>query len=136
MVRTIGRRIFGASSTVPHFDETLEKRLEVDTGIPGVTLSDDNDGDPTGKKKKTGLEQLGNMDLMAMGTSYVTKFFETNFPKTMAVYGMFRYAKEDMYVVLCGFFLGMVLPVRWLSVYGMNGVVVDGDGDGMGREEL
>ena len=56
----------------------------------------------------TGGEKGGAIDLIAMAKTFVTSFFNSNFPTAVALYEAFTHLRSDMYVILCGVFSGLV----------------------------
>jgi len=107
LVRTVGKYVLGAADRVPELETMLEMRMDAETGN-GL-----HEAAPT-----TGIEKAGktleNLDIMGMGVDYAKKFMENNFSTVVVLYRFFQHVKSDMYVVLCGFFLGLVLPVEMM----------------------
>ena len=92
-IRYLGKHVLGGS--IPDLDKMLEAEIS------------DNDGM---KPKESVAEGIAKTDFASMGTNFVKNFFKTNFPKLVLVYTIFTDARSDMFVVFCGFFLGLVLP--------------------------
>jgi len=104
IIRTIAKHVFGAQD-VPDLDTVLEAKLEAHSG-PGLDAASDE------SKKGRGLGEMllkGNVDVIAMGSNFVSNFFKSNFPTLSFIYGVFRAARSDMYIIFCGLFIGLIL---------------------------
>lgn len=90
MIRFLGKHILGGS-------------------IPDLAEIHINDG------KKNDKSNLMNTDFVSMGTNFVKNYVKTNFPKASLAFTMFKDAKSDMFVIFCGFFLGLIVPSNLLG---------------------
>ncbi|KAL3907384.1 MAG: hypothetical protein SGILL_008901, partial [Bacillariaceae sp.] len=52
-------------------------------------------------------EEKNNIEVLGMAKNFVKNFFATNFPMLVWAYDVFCHLRSDMYIVLCGVFLGM-----------------------------
>lgn len=52
-------------------------------------------------------EEKNNIEVLSMAKNFVKNFFVTNFPTVVWAYDVFCHLRSDMYIVLCGVFLGM-----------------------------
>ncbi len=105
IIRYLGKHVLGGS--IPDLDKMLEAEI--------------TDGDGM-KAKESVVEGIANTDFASMGTNFVKNFAKTNFPKAVLVYTIFSDARSDMFVVFCGFFLGLVIPSDVLGWYGATTV--------------
>jgi len=90
IIRYIGKHILGG--TIPKLDEMIEAEVKADN-----------------EKKEKDL--ASKMDFVSMGTNFASNFATNNFPKVVMAYTIFKDARSDMFVVLCGFFVGLIAPV-------------------------
>jgi len=51
-------------------------------------------------------------DILSMGKNFFFNMIQTKFPKLTVAYGIYKDARSDMFVVLCGFFLGVAFPLQ------------------------
>jgi hypothetical protein len=51
--------------------------------------------------------EKNNIEVLSMAKNFVKNFFATNFPTLVWAYDVFCHLRSDMYIVLCGVFLGM-----------------------------
>lgn len=51
-------------------------------------------------------------DLIGSAKSMATNFLSSSFPAAAKLLEVFQDAKQDMFVILCGFFVGMILPIH------------------------
>ena len=51
-------------------------------------------------------------DLIGSAKNMATNFLSSSFPAAAKLLEVFSDAKQDMFVILCGFFIGMVLPIH------------------------
>ena len=51
-------------------------------------------------------------DLIGSAKNMATNFLSSSFPAAAKLLEVFSGAKQDMFVILCGFFIGMVLPIH------------------------
>ncbi len=98
VIRYVGKHVLGGA--IPDLDKMLEDEI--------------NDSDVM-KGKENVVDGIAKTDFVSMGKNFVTNFLKTNFPKASLVYTMFTDARSDMFVVFCGFFLGLVLPSNFLG---------------------
>ena len=105
IIRYLGKHILGGS--LPDLDKMIESEI--------------NESD-TMKGKENIVEGIANTDFVSMGKNYVTNFIKTNFPKASLAYTVFKDARSDMFIVFCGFFLGLVLPSNLLRHEGLYSV--------------
>jgi len=49
-----------------------------------------------------------SFDVLAMAKNFVSNFLSTAFPMAVTIYEAFSHLRSDMYIVLCGFFTGLV----------------------------
>jgi hypothetical protein len=82
-----------------------KRQEELDASLSAITGGDD---------KKMG--SLPSIDIMGM----VKKFFSTNFKTLTTLHSILSDARSDVYVVLCGWFLGLVIPKLYLWFVVMN----------------
>jgi hypothetical protein len=55
-------------------------------------------------------------DILSVGKNFVFNMIQTKFPKLTIAYGIYKDARSDMFVVLCGFFLGVAFPLHfWVT---------------------
>lgn len=57
-------------------------------------------------------EKASTIDVLAMAKNFVSNFLASNFPMAVSLYEAFTHLRSDMYVLLCGVFVGLVLT-RW-----------------------
>lgn len=95
LIRCIGK--YGLGGTIPDLDEVIAN-AEKKSG-----------------EKKDEKPDLASTDFVSMGKNFVTNFMKNNFPKAVMVFSVFKDARTDMFVVLCGFFVGLVLPVELMG---------------------
>mmetsp|Transcript_5448 Transcript_5448/g.8064 ORF Transcript_5448/g.8064 Transcript_5448/m.8064 type:complete len:505 (-) Transcript_5448:270-1784(-) len=92
ILRFVSRHIFGAQ--IPDLDAM------------GSPTSGEDDKDAGGKGK----------DIMSMVTGAVKDQFMNAFPGLVMAWTMFNDARTDIYVVLCGLFVGLTLPSNFFSL--------------------
>ena len=61
--------------------------------------------------KKCELPELSKPDFVSMAKNFVKKFVQGNFPKVVMAFTILKDAKNDMFVVLCGLFVGLIFPL-------------------------
>ena len=97
-IRFVGKHVLGGS--LPDLDKMLEAEINESDAMKG---------------KEGVAETIANTDLVSMGTNFVKNFFKTNFPKLVLFWTIFNDARSDMFVVFCGFFLGLIVPSNLLE---------------------
>ncbi len=95
VIRYLGKHVFGGS--IPDFDKMIEAEISESEAM---------------KSKEGVAEGIANTDFVSMGTNFVKNFIKSNFPRAVLVYTIFQDARSDMFVVFCGFFLGLVVPIN------------------------
>eukprot|EP00551_Chaetoceros_affinis_P004231 CAMPEP_0203663260 /NCGR_PEP_ID=MMETSP0090-20130426/911_1 /ASSEMBLY_ACC=CAM_ASM_001088 /TAXON_ID=426623 /ORGANISM="Chaetoceros affinis, Strain CCMP159" /LENGTH=547 /DNA_ID=CAMNT_0050526145 /DNA_START=16 /DNA_END=1659 /DNA_ORIENTATION=- len=98
IIRYLGKHVFGGS--IPDFDKMLEAEISESDAM---------------KSKEGVAEGIANTDFVSMGLNFVKNFIKSNFPRAVLVYTIFQDARSDMFVVFCGFFLGLVIPVHLIG---------------------
>lgn len=69
--------------------------------ILGACIPDSSgEGDSDGKKQN-------NIEILSMAKNFIKNFFATTFPSLVTMYDVYVHLKADMYVIICGVFLGM-----------------------------
>lgn len=53
-------------------------------------------------------DNQSSKDVMSMGKAFVVNFIKSSFPTLVTMYDIFTHVRSDMYVVLCGFLVGVV----------------------------
>jgi len=71
-------------------------KMILGAAIPEARGDDSNDG-----KKQNKIE------ILSMAKNFVKNFFVASFPTLVTLYDVFVHLKSDMYIVLCGVFLGL-----------------------------
>lgn len=59
-----------------------------------------------------GATEVKGSDLIGSAKNMATNFLSSSFPAAAKLLEVFSDAKQDMFVILCGFFIGMVLPIH------------------------
>lgn len=98
IIRYLGKHVLGGA--IPDLDKVLEAEMNEMDGM---------------KAKEGVAEGIANTDFVSMGINFVKNFAKTNFPKAVLVYTIFQDARSDMFVIFCGFFLGLVVPSNLLG---------------------
>jgi len=68
--------------------------------ILGAVIPDAGDDTSDGKKQN-------KIEVLSMAKNFVKNFFVASFPTLVTLYDVFVHLKSDMYIVLCGVFLGL-----------------------------
>jgi len=68
--------------------------------ILGAAIPDAGDNTSDGKKQN-------KIEILSMAKNFVKNFFVASFPTLVTLYDVFVHLKSDMYIVLCGVFLGL-----------------------------
>jgi hypothetical protein len=83
--------------------------------------------------KPDSSEEKNNIEVLSMAKNFIKNFLSTNFPLLVGLYDMFVHLRSDMYIVLCGVFVGMawshLVPPAGMPMPVMNA------GDGMIKED-
>ena len=90
IIRYIGKHVLGGN--IPALDEMIEAEAKSD------------------KEEKNEKPDLVSKDFFSMGKNFVGNFIKGNFPKVVMAFTVFKDARTDMFVVLCGFFVGLIAP--------------------------
>lgn len=105
LIRFLGKHVLGGNipdvKDMVEADENMDKTHATNTGT-GATAENKMGG---------AVDKLASTNFMAMGGNYVKNYMKDNFPKATLAFTVFKDARADMLVVLCGFFVGLVLPV-------------------------
>jgi len=102
IIRIIGKHVLSAH--VPELDEMLTNKYENSTDNSKVLESG---GESKGAAKIAAAIDPGKMTSMA--TNFVKNYVQTNFPSVFFVFSALRDVRQDMYVILCGVLLGMIM---------------------------
>mmetsp|Transcript_2825 Transcript_2825/g.4270 ORF Transcript_2825/g.4270 Transcript_2825/m.4270 type:complete len:506 (-) Transcript_2825:74-1591(-) len=103
IIRYFGKHVFGGS--IPLLDVMIEAQVT----------------DPASNgEKKGGLESIASADFLSMGKNFVSNFAKNNFPKVVMAFTVLKDARADMFVVLCGFFVGLIVPVGIMGVQSVS----------------
>lgn len=106
LIRFLGKHVLGGNipdvKEMVEADENMDKAHAASTGT-GAAAADNKMGGA--------VDKLASTNFMAMGGNYVKNYMKDSFPKATLAFTMFKDARADMLVVLCGFFVGLVLPV-------------------------
>ncbi len=92
-IRYIGKHVLGGE--IPALDDLLEAEAKAD--------------EPPEEKPDL-ASSIASTNFLAMGTNFVKNFIKTNFPVLALLFTMLKDARTDMFVILCGFFIGLVFP--------------------------
>lgn len=105
LIRFLGKHVLGGNipdvKDMVEADENMDKAHATNTGT-GATAENKMGG---------AVDKLASTNFMAMGGNYVKNYMKDNFPKATLAFTVLKDARADMLVVLCGFFVGLVLPV-------------------------
>ena len=92
LIRAVGKYVLGGK--IPDLDEIIAAEAK--------KKEDD---------KKCELPELSKPDFVSMAKNFVKKFVQGNFPKVVMAFTILKDAKNDMFVVLCGLFVGLIFPL-------------------------
>lgn len=109
IIRYVGRHILGGC--IPDLDELLETQSKKSKDEFG------GNGSSGGGSSSNGggvADSIASTDFVSMGTNYVKNFVKSKFPKVVLIFTILKDARSDMFVVFCGFFVGLILPVNLL----------------------
>mmetsp|Transcript_1655 Transcript_1655/g.3023 ORF Transcript_1655/g.3023 Transcript_1655/m.3023 type:complete len:515 (+) Transcript_1655:118-1662(+) len=93
IIRYLGKHVLGGN--IPNLDEMIEAEVKAD-------------------KVENEKPDLASTDFVSMGKNFISNFLKGNFPKLVMVYTIFKDARSDMFIVLCGFFVGLIAPTNLL----------------------
>ena len=94
IIRYVGKYVFGGN--VPKLDDMIEAEVKaVET-----------------KEKPDLASNIASTDFLSMGKNFAANYAKTNFPKVVMVFTIFKDARSDMFVVLCGLFVGLIAPAN------------------------
>jgi hypothetical protein len=93
IIRYLGKHVLGGN--IPNLDEMIEAEVKAD-------------------KVEGEKPDLASTDFVSMGKNFVYNFLKGNFPKVVMAFTMFKDARSDMLIVLCGFFVGLIAPTNLL----------------------
>eukprot|EP00559_Dactyliosolen_fragilissimus_P007988 CAMPEP_0184870196 /NCGR_PEP_ID=MMETSP0580-20130426/36818_1 /TAXON_ID=1118495 /ORGANISM="Dactyliosolen fragilissimus" /LENGTH=578 /DNA_ID=CAMNT_0027372169 /DNA_START=9 /DNA_END=1745 /DNA_ORIENTATION=- len=114
--RYLGKHVLGGS--IPDLDEVVNAHS---AGSDNATSSKP-DGDNTGGVKKRGGSS-GIPDVLDLGKNLVKNYFTSTFPTLVFIYSLWKDARSDMYIILCGLFVGLVVPNMVLDMFGPSVVM-------------
>jgi hypothetical protein len=93
IIRYLGKHVLGGN--IPKLDEMIEAQVKAD-------------------KVESEKPDLASTDFVSMGKNFISNFLKGNFPKLVMAYTIFKDARSDMFIVLCGFFVGLIAPTNLL----------------------
>lgn len=93
IIRYIGKHVLGGN--VPNLDEMIEAEVKAD--------KDENE-----------KPDIASTDFVSMGKNFISNFLKGNFPKLVMVFTIMKDARSDMFIILCGFFVGLIAPTSLL----------------------
>lgn len=105
LIRFLGKHVLGGN--IPD----VKEMVEADENIDKAHATSTGTGAAAENKMGGAVDKLASTNFMAMGGNYVKNYMKDNFPKATLAFTLFKDARADMLVVLCGFFVGLVLPV-------------------------
>jgi hypothetical protein len=94
IIRYVGKHVLGGE--IPKLDDMVQAEVKGGTDV---------------KKEKP---DLASTDFLSMGKNFAANYIKTNFPKVVMVFTIFKDARADMFVVLCGLFIGLVAPTSFM----------------------
>lgn len=92
-IRYIGKHVLGGE--IPALDEILEAEAKAD--------------EPPEEKPDL-ASSIASTNFLSMGTNFVKNFMKTNFPTLVLLFTIFKDSRTDLFLILCGFFVGLVFP--------------------------
>jgi hypothetical protein len=121
LIRFLGKHILGGGRDVPTLDSVIEVCEErsfgsLDAGVSSASskMMDDAGTSFGGEKSKD-----GGKDLVSMAKRFVFNFLKNTFPNTFLAYTVFKDARSDMLIVLCGLFVGLSFPVPFMDCFSL-----------------
>lgn len=105
LIRYVGKHLLGGN--IPDMKDILE----ADENLDKVHALSTGTGSASDNKMGGAVDKLVSTNFMAMGGDYVKNYMKDHFPKATLAFTVFKDARADMLIVLCGFFVGLVLPV-------------------------
>lgn len=94
IIRYVGKYVFGGN--IPKLDDMIEAEVKsVET-----------------KEKPDLASNIASTDFLSMGKNFALNYAKTNFPKLVMVFTIFKDARTDMFVILCGLFVGLIAPAN------------------------
>eukprot|EP00529_Nitzschia_sp_RCC80_P022194 CAMPEP_0113512232 /NCGR_PEP_ID=MMETSP0014_2-20120614/39228_1 /TAXON_ID=2857 /ORGANISM="Nitzschia sp." /LENGTH=492 /DNA_ID=CAMNT_0000408573 /DNA_START=52 /DNA_END=1530 /DNA_ORIENTATION=+ /assembly_acc=CAM_ASM_000159 len=81
------------------FITALVLRQIVGNLLLGARLPDPSEHEDAGEKN--------NLDVLNMAKNFVKNFFSTSFPTAVTLYEAFTHVRSDMYIAICGVFVGI-----------------------------
>lgn len=106
------------------FLTALALRQVVGKAILGARLPDPSEQAEDGVKN--------NLDVLNIAKNFVKNFFTTSFPTAVTLYDAFSHLRSDMYVAICGVFVGMA----WTHLQGDTMPLAKELIDSVGGDEL
>ncbi|GFH51028.1 hypothetical protein CTEN210_07504 [Chaetoceros tenuissimus] len=94
LIRYVGKHVFGGE--IPKLEEMIEAEVKKD------------------KEDKNEKPDLASTDFVSMGKNFVGNYVKGNFPKLVTAFSLMKDARADMFVVLCGLFVGLICPTGLL----------------------
>jgi len=91
IIRYVGKHVFGGA--IPKLDDMIEAEVKDET-----------------KEKPDLASNIASTDFLSMGKNFAANYAKTNFPKVVMVFTILKDARADMFVVLCGLFVGLIAP--------------------------
>merc|ERR1712238_172021 len=94
--------IFNSIISIPSslFLSAIILRQVLGKMILGAAIPDVGNNTSDGKKQN-------KIEILSMAKNFVKNFFVASFPTLVTLYDVFVHLKSDMYIVLCGVFLGL-----------------------------
>jgi len=109
LIRYVGKHVLAGGVEIMSLEEGLNLEAKMEEQFSGMS------GGGGGDKKKPDLaSSIADTNFVSMGTNFVKNFITTKFPKMALLVTVLKDAKNDMYVVLGGFFVGLVVPSAWV----------------------
>jgi len=109
LIRYLGKHVLAGGVEIMSLEEGLNLEAKMEEQFSGMS------GGGGGDKKKPDLaSSIADTNFVSMGTNFVKNFITTKFPKMALLVTVLKDAKNDMYVVLGGFFVGLVVPSAWV----------------------
>jgi len=94
IIRYVGKHVLGGE--IPKLDDMVEAEVK------------------GGKDEKKEKPDLASTDFVSMGKNFAVNYAKTNFPKVVMAFTIFKDARADMFIVLCGLFVGLIAPTNFM----------------------
>jgi hypothetical protein len=109
----VGKHVLAGGVEIMSLDECLDLEAKMEDQLSGASGG-------MGENKKPDLaSSIADTNFVSMGTNFVKNYIKTNFPKMALLVTVLKDAKNDMFVVLGGFFVGLVVPSGWVAASSM-----------------